>query len=210
MRAADRNIGAVVLAGGFSSRMQRFKPLLPFGCVTVIENVIAILRESEVHGITVVTGHRANEIERTIAGRDIRIAFNPGYAKGMYSSVVTGIRALAAGTDACLLIPGDMPLVTPETVRAVRQIFEQADASIVYPVFQGRRGHPTLIGAHLFSEIISGDGEGGLRTLLSRHDGGAIEVEVTDEGILIDLDTPQDYTRACELAAQRGSMRRSH
>jgi putative nucleotidyltransferase with HDIG domain len=73
---------------------------------------------------------------------------------------------------------------------------------VLYPVFQKRRGHPTLISSRLFPEILTGDGAGGLRALLAEHDSEAQELAVIDEGILIDLDTQADYLKA-NLLRQR-------
>ena len=106
--------------------------------------------------------------------------------------------ALEADVEGCLLIPADMPLVRASTVTRVCSAFRSTNASVVYPVFQKRRGHPTLISSRLFSEIISGDGAGGLRALLAGHDTEAHEERVPDEGILIDLDIRADYVKAQE------------
>ena len=72
---------------------------------------------------------------------------------------------------------------------------------MLYPRFAGKRGHPPLIARRLFGEILAGDGEGGLRALLARHE--AADVDVADEGILLDMDTPEDYQRLAELARRR-------
>jgi CTP:molybdopterin cytidylyltransferase MocA len=196
------NIPAVILAGGYSSRMQRFKPLLPLNGSTVIENVIRNFRKAGIEEITVVAGHNAEALMQGVAGLGVRVVPNSKYAEGMYSSVVAGIGALEAGVEGCLLIPADMPLVRPSTVTRVCNAFRSTNASVVYPVFQQRRGHPTLIASRLFSEIISGDGAGGLRALLAGHDTEAHEERVPDEGILIDLDIHADYVKAEERFGQ--------
>jgi CTP:molybdopterin cytidylyltransferase MocA len=199
----QNNIAAVILAGGYSSRMEQFKPLLPLNGSTVVENVVHNFRKAGMADLTIVVGHNADALRRSVEGLGVRVVFNSKYAEGMYSSVVAGISALEANVDGCLLIPADMPLVRSSTVTRVCNAFRQVGTSVVYPVFQKRRGHPTLISSRLFSAIISGDGAGGLRALLAEHDTDAYEEKIFDEGILIDLDTPADYRKATELFGQR-------
>jgi CTP:molybdopterin cytidylyltransferase MocA len=197
-----QNITAVVLAGGYSSRMQSFKPLLPLNGSTVIARVVTNFRTAGIEDIMVVAGHNAETLRQGVESLGVRVVFNAQYAEGMYSSVVAGIRALEAGVDGCLLIPADMPLVRSSTVSRVCGSFRATGASVVYPVFQKRRGHPTLISSRLFPAILSGNGMGGLRALLAEHDSEAHEERVPDEGILIDLDHSADYVKAQERVGQ--------
>jgi molybdenum cofactor cytidylyltransferase len=192
----EKNIAAIVLAGGYSSRMQRFKPLLPLNGTTVIENVIRNFQQSGITSITVVVGHNAAALMEGVKGLGVQVVFNSRYAEGMYSSVVAGVGSLNAHTDGCLLTPADMPLVRRSTVTRVCDAFCNSDASVVYPVFRKRRGHPILISSRLFPAILSGDGAEGLRAVLAQYDQQARTENVLDEGVLIDLDTPADYEKA--------------
>ncbi len=198
-----QNIAAIILAGGYSSRMQQFKPLLPLNGSTVIERVIENFRQAGIESITVVTGHNAAALAYAVKGLGVQVVFNPRYDEGMYTSVVAGIGSLGADVDGCLLIPADMPLVRCGTVMRVCEAFRNAGASIVYPIFRKRRGHPTLISSRLFPAIVSGDGAGGLRAVLAQYDHEAHLESVLDEGILIDLDTPADYEKAKKEFGQR-------
>jgi putative nucleotidyltransferase with HDIG domain len=196
-------LAALVLAAGYSSRMGHFKPLLPLDGKTVIESTIATFRNAGITRIIVVTGHESAHLQPFLKGMGVPTVHNPDYASGMYSSVQTGIKSLPEDVDACFLLPADIPLVRPATIKAIAERYASNRPSIVYPVFQGERGHPPLIAHGLFSEIIAGNGEGGLRTLLQRHELKASEVEVFDEGILLDMDTPEDYARLTMLAPRR-------
>jgi putative nucleotidyltransferase with HDIG domain len=110
---------------------------------------------------------------------------------------------LPADIDACFLLPADIPLVRPSTVITITEYYRSNRPSIIYPVFQGQHGHPPLIARSLFAEILAGDGAGGLRALLQHHQADASEVEVFDEGVLLDMDTPEDYERLVKLAPRR-------
>jgi putative nucleotidyltransferase with HDIG domain len=202
-----QKIAAVILAGGYSSRMQQFKPLLPLHGSTVIESVIRNFQKAGIGAITVVAGHNAEALQRSVEGLGVRVVFNSRFAEGMYSSVVAGVGSLAAdseaGVDACLLTPADLPLVRRTTVTRLLEAFYHSNAPVVYPVFQQQRGHPVLISSRVFQAILSGDGDGGLHALLAKYDHEAHQESVLDEGILFDLDTPADYQKAKEEFGQR-------
>ena len=86
------------------------------------------------------------------------------------------------------------------TIQLLVQAYESGQQSVIYPVFQGRRGHPPLIRRNVLADVLRGDEPEGLRSLLARHENSAGEVAVIDEGIHLDLDTPADLARACALA----------
>jgi len=186
--------------------MGQFKPLLPFGRSTVIESVIDSLRAADIGDITVVLGHRATELQSLLEGLHVHCVLNPAYDQGMYSSVVAGFRSLPGEIDAGLLLPGDMPGVQPNTIRLMIEDFAVHQAPITYPVLAGRRGHPPLISRLLFPAILQADGAGGLRGVLAGHDSSARELVVRDEGIHLDLDTPQQYREVCARFAGNGSV----
>lgn len=202
MRRADR-LAALVLAAGCSSRAPGFKPLLPLGGSTVIENTIASLRRAGIDNITVVAGHRAADLLPVLDRIAVRVVVNDGYCDGMFSSVVVGAESLPADIAAFFLLPADIPLVRSHTIRLLARAGRKGGTDVVYPVFQGRRGHPPLISARLIPAIMAWDGTVGLRGLLARYEQRAGEVAVVDEGILLDIDTADDYSHICDCHACR-------
>jgi CTP:molybdopterin cytidylyltransferase MocA len=193
-------IAAIVLAAGYSSRMRQFKPLLPIGRATALERVIDLFLAAGIGEINVVTGHRAEAIEPLLKHKGVRAIHNPHYDAGMYSSVAAGVGSLPARIEACFVLPADMPLVRPRTIKLLAQAYENRQWSVIYPVFRALRGHPPLICRGVIDETLHSDEPGGLRALLARHRQDAGEVAVIDEGIHLDLDTPADLARALALA----------
>jgi len=196
-------LAAVILAAGYSSRMGRFKALLPMGGESVIARVVGSFRHAGIKRIAVVTGHNAAELEPVLRKLGVDAIPNPDYERGMYSSVQAGVASLPPEVDACFLQPVDIPLVRPATMAALAARFVSEQAPITYPRFAGRRGHPPLISRYLFAEILAGQGDGGLRALLTNHQGAASDVNVLDEGIVLDMDTPEDYEQLAKLALRR-------
>jgi len=204
-KRADRDpaatIVAIVLAAGFSSRMGAFKPLLPFGERTLVGHVVANLRAAGMGRIHVVTGFQADALAPELARLGVTRALNPDFATGMFSSVQEGVASLPADADAFLLAPVDVPLVRPSTIVRVLHTAAARDSAIVYPTYRGKRGHPPLVRRALFAEILSSDGDGGLRALLARHEDAASEVAVFDWGCLVDMDRGDDYRLLAAAAA---------
>lgn len=194
---------ALLLSAGFASRMGRCKALLDLGGSSALERAVQSLRSGGVEEIVVVSGHYRDAVEAEARRLNCATAFNEGYGKGMFSSVQCGLRALG-DAEAFLLLPVDVPLVSPATIGALLKAHDEG-ASLAYPTFSGRRGHPPLVGRSFFGAIAEDDGSrGGLRALLAEKETEARDVAVADEAILLDMDSPEDYDRLRERALRRG------
>ena len=193
--ASEYRFGAVIPAAGLSSRMGAFKPLLPYGDATVIEAAVGSVLPY-IDSAVAVLGKRADELRAVLAerfGDRLTVACNPDYAStDMLASVKIGLRAMGE-CDAFFLLPADMPAIPSAVFEALTGAFD-GTAEAIYPVMNGRRGHPPLISARLIPKILAYEGEGGLRAILSGR--RVKEIPVTDGGILTDLDTPADYEKA--------------
>lgn len=184
---------AVILAAGYSSRMVEFKPMLPLGDMTIIERVITLFKESGIEDIRVVVGYRRNNILPVLERFEVKEIINPNYMEDMFSSVVTGLAGLAPDTEAVFILPVDIPLVGRSTIRYLIDTYQTLPGKIVHPAYKGLRGHPPLIPLTYARNIVEWNGRGGLRAVLEQLESDAIQVEVPDENILFDVDTPEDY-----------------
>jgi molybdenum cofactor cytidylyltransferase len=189
-----KKAAALVLAAGFSSRMESLKSLLPLGSSSVIQSTVSSFIKAGITDITAVLGHRAAEIVPELLPLNIQIVINDEYREGMYSSVQRGVRTLPSDVEAFFLLPVDYPLVRPDTIRKIYAAYERAQVGIVYPTYLKKRGHPPLISSRYKEEILSGVEPEGLRGFLGKYEAEAIEVPVDDRGILLDIDTPDDYS----------------
>lgn len=206
--ALSHDIAAIILAAGFSRRMGQFKPLLPMDGQTVLQRVVTLYCRAGVTDIKVVVGSHANTIRSALAHQPVQVIPNPTPDKGMFSSVLTGVRTLASSVQPFFIHPVDIPLVRPHTLGLLIQAFKENPSPVAYPVFDGRRGHPPIIHGNLTDAIRSHDGSGGLRSLLGRFDSTALEVPVADQGIRLDMDTPQDYQRLSKRLARPDTLSR--
>ncbi|WP_010259639.1 nucleotidyltransferase family protein [Treponema primitia] len=193
--------GAVIVAAGLSSRMGAFKPLLPLGNSTIIERILGTLREAGVEDIAVVTGHNAEKIEQALGSCGFSFIHNGDYAStDMFRSASLGLDFMARRKRAVFFTPVDTPLFSPATVRLLAEHLQNTGTedpgnSIVTPFFNGRPGHPVLIGSEAALKLIGHTGGGGLRGAIEAYGGPKKNIDSGDPGTVFDADTREDYKR---------------
>lgn len=192
----QQKISSLILAAGLSSRMGDFKPLMPFRKKTLIENTIDSVLLGGAQTAVVVTGYRGDELEAFLKsryGKQILFVRNPHYEEtDMMGSIQIGCLALPV-CDAFFLLPGDMPVIHQSTFFKLKKARCADTVSVVIPTLEGYRKHPPLIDARLIPNILSFQGDGGLRQLWQQLGDRIKTVPVDDEGVWVDLDTRQDY-----------------
>ena len=192
-------IAALILAAGQSKRMGQPKMLLPWGTVTVIEQVIRVFAEAGMEDILVITGgahERVQDIILKSCGEyPVRTAYNKDYEGGeMLSSIQCGLRDLTEESiGAALIALGDQPQVEESSVRRVCEAFLQTKSPLVVPSYRMRRGHPWLVARSLWHEILAQGPDQTPRNFLNVHAEDIHYVELDSPSILADLDTPEDY-----------------
>lgn len=202
----------IVLAAGLGSRFKgpQHKLSQTLGSATVLGQTISHAIASQLQVVVVTTEKLAAEAARWVARRDLVLLPEVGSERdasgalggrgggelGMGFSIAAGVAARPQAPG-WLVLPGDMPLVTPATMRAVAHALSQCP--VVFAQHQGRRGHPVGFAAELFSELVQLEGEQGARRVTARYP--CLGLELPDPGVLIDVDTEAD------LAALRAQAR---
>lgn len=190
------NNWAIILAAGSSRRMGSQKLLLPFGENTIIETVIDNVLNSSIDHVMVVLGPKQESILKVIGKRPVQFCHNKEHEKGMLSSIICGIRALPADAVSALIFLGDQPGIPPAVTNSVIEAYNEELFGIVIPVHNHRRGHPLLVDMKYRKEVEKLDLEEGLRALRHHFPQDVLEVEVDEPGILMDIDTSEDYKNA--------------
>ncbi len=196
-------IGGVILAAGYSSRMGEFKPLLPVAGVPALRRSINALAAAGAE-VAAVTGYRREALAPLLRSWGAAEIVNPDYDKGMFTSVLAGVRYFAEkGAEALLLLPCDCAAVPKE---AVRQLIACAGDKGEYalPTFGGKNGHPLFIPRRYFEEILHFSGPGGLKGARSLHEESLLRLPMPWEGTVLDMDTPEDYASLCAYAGDDG------
>jgi molybdenum cofactor cytidylyltransferase len=190
------NNWAIILAAGSSRRMGTQKLLLPYRESTIIETVVDNVLSSKVDKVMVVLGADRAEINQKIGDKPVTFCHNLEHEQGMLSSVMCGFKALPEEANAALVYLGDQPEIPPRITDAVIDAYNDDLKGIVIPVHNHRRGHPLLIDLKYRREIYKLDLEQGLRSLMHLFPEDVLEVEVDEPGILVDIDTREDYSKA--------------
>lgn len=175
--------------------MGEFKQLLKLGDKSFVEHCVDNLLASRVGELIVVTGHRESEVQRAIGDRRVLYAHNSKYRSGMTSSIKRGMSTVSENSKACILALVDQPRIDPNVINRIIDAYEEAHPLIVIPTYQGKNGHPILLDIALKEEVLHMDSSRGLREVVHAHPGETARVEVSDQNVLEDCDSPEDYER---------------
>jgi molybdenum cofactor cytidylyltransferase len=188
-------IAAVILSAGESSRMGRPKALLPIGGETFIEHIVAGLKAAGFAKIVVVLGHNADVLRQKIEHLPVTILVNRDYRKGQLSSLQTAIRYLVADPQCSgvLVHLVDHPFIDPGLVKLLVKRFEDSGKALAVPRYRDRRGHPVIFARALFDELLRAPEDQGAKAVVNAHRRETLEVETENEGITVDIDTPELY-----------------
>jgi molybdenum cofactor cytidylyltransferase len=181
---------ALIMAAGKSRRMGFPKALMKKDGLPVIVKMVSDLRECGWQPVGIAVSDR--DVEKALREfvPDVDHLFNPDPDRGMISTLRIGFEWAGDNAAGLLSWPVDTPMVGRDTLRKIR---EAADGeNVIIPVFQGRRGHPVWWGKASWEALISPEADLGANRAFGRLIGLINEIPVPDEGVLIDLDTPQD------------------
>ena len=186
---------AIILAAGNSTRMGEPKVLLPLGGTTVLGHIVGQIARSAIDEIYVIVGSQEERIREAVAEHRVVVVRNPDHNEGMLSSVRCGLRALPPASTGVLIALGDQPRIVPSVVDTLLAALPSSGRGIVVPVHERRRGHPLVFASRYIPEVLERHDATGLRGLLSAHPRDVLEVEVPDDSVLSDMDSPSDYER---------------
>jgi len=196
-------VSAVLLAAGSSKRMGCPKQLLALGHKPVIRHCIDNIIAAGIQQIVVVLGAESNGTAAALQGLSVTIVVNEKTGSEMAESVRIGLRALEGPSSGVLICLGDHPLASAETMRAVALTHRESPDDIIIPAYNGRRGHPSLFPSPLLDEIFS---SGTLRNIIDKHSRKVRIIEVPDEGVILDMDTREDYENMVKRAGVQGEQ----
>jgi molybdenum cofactor cytidylyltransferase len=191
----DTQVSAILLAAGKSERMGQNKLLMPWEGGTIIGRTLDNLLASRVGEVVVVLGSRAQDMSEAIGERDVTLVLNPNFARGMSTSLATGLGMINHGARYVLVALGDQPLITPATYDQLAQAAEEGEKGIVVPVCRKKRGNPIVLSSNYIGELARATGDIGGRELLARNAKDVREVPVKDEGVVVNINTPEEYAK---------------
>ena len=194
----------LILAAGESVRMKTAKALLKIGKETFAACVARKMRDAGVTYIILVSGKHHEEIKKET--RDVEIVNNAHYAQGQFSSLKEGIRNLPTGASSVLVWPVDLPLVKMETVRQLIDSQAKNHKRLTIPFHDSQRGHPVIYDRQVIHTVLSlSSKKHTAKDLISLYESETDLVAVNDPGVLIDIDTPEDYDKYVSEKSQNSN-----
>ena len=191
----QRSVGAIVLAGGQSSRMGEPKVLLPWGKnKSIIEHITEQMIRSRIDHIRVVTGYYAEEVKALIKPLGIKVVHNRSFKTGeMISSLKAGLRTLPDNVSATLVVLGDQPRIQPKVIYQLLSAYARGEGDLLIPRYRRRQGYPVLIGRAYWSEILKLRRNEGFLDVINAHADQIHYISVDTDSILRNVDTVEDY-----------------
>lgn len=176
------------------------KQLLPLEGKTVISRCLETLLGGGISELVVVLGPQGGAIEEAVRCYPVKVEKTPDQKGDMAASVRTGRGALSAAVSGVVIALSDHPLVSPLTVAQLAKLHHEDQEAIIIPVHEGKKGHPCLFPRPLLDEL---QGPLTLRDLLRNHSERVRLVEIYDQGVRLDMDTPEDYMQIAEICRTR-------
>ncbi|MGB3330018.1 MAG: nucleotidyltransferase family protein [Thermomicrobiales bacterium] len=199
---ADRAGGpivGIVLAAGASTRLGRPKQMLDLAGQPVIVHVVARALVAGLDDVLVVTGGAGESVAAALAGMPVRIVPNPAYMDGQSTSLIAGLDAIPAGTDAAIVLLGDQPGIEPADIAALVARRRSSDTPpIVMTHYGDVRSHPVLFGHEVFPALTGITGDQGARNVIRAHGADVAVVPSALPSPPLDLDTEAAYQQLLE------------
>jgi molybdenum cofactor cytidylyltransferase len=190
MARTDAVVAGLVLAAGGSRRLGRPKQLLPFGRATLLDHTLATARECRFDQLLVAIGGAADEVRAQVDLSGADVVVNDAYGEGCSSSIAAAMGALDRRAELLVLLLGDQPGVTCDTVAAL--LTGRGDAELAVCRYDDGLGHPFCFSRALFDTLRALHGDKAVWKLVAA--GGDAVAKVPVEGpVPIDVDTWADY-----------------
>jgi molybdenum cofactor cytidylyltransferase len=193
-------ITGLVLAAGGSRRLGQPKQLLPYGPATLLDHVLMTARRCPFDQLLCVLGGASSLVRATVDLGGVEVVVNEQFGEGCSSSIAAALGAVAPAADGLVVMLGDQPGVTVETVRAL--IDGSGDAPIATCAYADGRGHPFFFARRLFDSLAQLHGDKGVWKLIDRYGPEVGEVPIAGP-VPLDVDTWEEYEKVlAELRSQ--------
>lgn len=191
-KGKNAKVAAVVLAAGVSRRAGRNKLLYEIDEAPLFLKAVHAAVFSEASPVFVIVGDHASEFEEAMSDIDVNIIYNPAYRQGIKTSINLGLKSVPNFCDGALLLPADMPNVTPDFINKMIKSFDaKSEKQVVTAQLKGVKSNPVIWSKSLFGVADLVPENANLRPVLVEHSDYTKTIK-GDENILLDVNYPND------------------
>jgi molybdenum cofactor cytidylyltransferase len=200
-----QRLSAVLLAAGESRRMGDINKLtLSIAGETLLRHTAGVLARSDLAELVVVLGHEQEVAREMLQGIPARIVYNKDFRDGQMTSVHHGLAALALPCAGIMICLSDQALLDVEDIHIIARGFATCPTSIMVPCYKGQRGNPIVLDYAHRETILADRKNLGCKRLIEKNPELVTVLDMPNDHILIDLDTPQAYTKVKQLMSENG------
>ena len=191
-------ISAMILGAGASTRLGPPKQLLPYRGTTMLGWVVAQAEQaSGLDEVIVVLGRAADEICERVNFGTAQVVENRVFGEGCSSSYRAGLAAIDSHSVAIMIILGDQPGITPETIDTLAEEWRRTEAPIALCSYDGRKGHPMIFAQSMFDQLATLHGDKAAWKLVDANANRVHEVAL-NVPFPDDVNTIEDFERLVE------------
>lgn len=199
---ALNNWSAIVLAAGGSSRFGAHKLLADLAGEPVLRRTAGAVCSAKFGETIIVAGADYDAVSSTLAGLPCKVVHASNWAKGISASICVGIEALQHERQGLFLFLGDMPLVPVGLCEALADLAKSSGYA-ARPLCGDVPGHPVAFVNAALPDLMALTGDEGAGSLLRQVGPKLGYLPTTDEGAILDVDTPAELARAERLWKSR-------
>jgi molybdenum cofactor cytidylyltransferase len=187
---------AVVLAAGGSRRLGLPKQLLDYRGATLLDAALGAARSAGVDQVVVALGGAADEVRDRVDLDGLDVVLNPDFGDGCSTSIRSALGSVRADAEGVVLMLGDMPDVSPATVRAL--VAAASGHAVGVCEYDDGLGHPLWFHRRMFDVLTGLHGDKAVWKLVDAGD-DVVRVRVPGQ-VPRDVDTWEDYEALLEAA----------
>ena len=190
-------ITGIILASGFSRRMEDENLLLDVGGIPMVERVIRAAQSPLIGECILI--YRCDAVKEIGERYSLKTVYNPHAAEGQSAAIKLGIACAHPATDGFMFFVGDQPCLTQFTVNELIGTFAGKNNSVVVPLYNGSRGNPVIFPSILRETLLGLKGDCGGRTVIEGMENNIVLVPVEEGNEGEDVDTESDYEKIHRL-----------
>lgn len=184
-------VTGIILASGFSRRMNKNKLALTIEGIPIIERVILAGINSNLDEILVI--YRDLSVEKIADQHKIKSVYNNNAIAGQSESIKLGLENSHQRSEAYLFLMGDQPFITAEIINQIIQAHLDNKKNIIVPMYDGKKGSPVLFPDQYKEKLLAIEGDSGGRALIMDENNRVHYENIQDKRAGLDIDTWDEY-----------------